>query len=187
MVSTGRHHGCESVEEARLLQVLDFAADLQDVLSQPMKLSFTTRSGPMAHVPDFLLYTRSERWLIDVRPGRRIQWEDEIKFAATAEVALALGWRYAAVTGWRPHVVQTIDAFASQRRPLIDNLGLVPHLLEAVAAGPRSFADLADATAVPPVARAFLLHLLWHRRLGIDLRYPLTDRSLLYSLPEGSH
>jgi hypothetical protein len=29
------------------------------------------------------------------------------------------------------------------------------------------------------VARAHVLHLLWHRRLGIDLACPLTDATLV--------
>jgi hypothetical protein len=37
LVSTGRHHGFESVAEQRLLLALDFAADLADVLSQPFR------------------------------------------------------------------------------------------------------------------------------------------------------
>lgn len=50
-------------------------------------------------------------------------------------------------------------------------------LLLAAAADGRSFGELAAATVVPAVARAFLLHLLWHRRLGMDLSQPLTDRT----------
>jgi hypothetical protein len=34
------HHGAESLEEARLLLALDFAADLTDVVSQPLRLRF---------------------------------------------------------------------------------------------------------------------------------------------------
>jgi hypothetical protein len=45
LVSTGRHHGFESLEEARLLLVLDFAADLVDVLGQPVRLRYLTREG----------------------------------------------------------------------------------------------------------------------------------------------
>jgi hypothetical protein len=42
MVSTGRHHGFESLEEARVLLALDFAGDVTDVVSQPLKLRFGT-------------------------------------------------------------------------------------------------------------------------------------------------
>jgi len=50
LVSTGRHHGAESLEEARLLLALDFAGDLVDVVSQPMRLRFgTAGKRPPAH------------------------------------------------------------------------------------------------------------------------------------------
>jgi len=50
-------------------------------------------------------------------------------------------------------------------------------LVEAVRAGPRRFGELVAATSLPAVARAHALHLLWHRRLGVDLARPLTDGS----------
>src|SRR6266571_1181927 len=118
LVSTGRHHGFESLEEARLLLALDFAGDLVDVLGQPVRLRYFTREGPREHVPDFLAFTRGGRWLIDVRPAARVAAEDRVAFAAAAEVAAAVGWRYAVVTGWKPHVLTTVDTLSSQRRPV---------------------------------------------------------------------
>ena len=35
--STGRHHGYESLAEARLPLVLDFAGELTEVLAQPLR------------------------------------------------------------------------------------------------------------------------------------------------------
>ncbi len=118
-------------------------------------------------------------WLIDVRPAGRIGEADRVKFAASAEAALAGGWRYLLAAGWRPHVMATLDTLSSQRRPLADPLGLQGILLEKMSRGPRSFADLVAGTIAPPVARVQLLHLLWHRRLSIDLARPLTDATLV--------
>ena len=53
-------------------------------------------------------------------------------------------------------------------------------LLRAAAEGPAAFGDLVAATPLPAVARAHALHLLWRRRLGIDLARPLGDRSLVW-------
>lgn len=178
-MSTGRLHGFESLEEARLLLALDFAADLVDVIAQPFRLRFLAIDGPREHVPDFLALTRSGRWLIDVRPATRVGERDWVAFAASAEVALLHGWRYIVVTGWKPHVPTTVDTLSAQRRPLTDRLGLVDALLAMTAEQPRTFAELAECTVAPPVARAYLVHLLWHRRLGMDLREPLSDRTLL--------
>jgi hypothetical protein len=176
LVSTGRHHGFESMEEARTLLALDFAGDLADVVSQPLRLRFGAGGKWRQHTPDFLAVTRSGAWLIDVRPESLIREPDAESFAAAAEVALACGWRYAVVGRWRENVLAALDTMSSQRRPLSDPLGLRPALLEA-AAGGRTFGELAAASRCPPVARAQLLHLLWHRKLGIDMSRPLGDNS----------
>src|SRR6202011_6105408 len=76
LVSTGRHHGAESLEEARLLLALDFAADLIDVVSQPLRLRFGAGDTRRRHTPDFLAVTRSGIWLIDVRPEELIRDAD---------------------------------------------------------------------------------------------------------------
>ena len=176
LVSTGRHHGFESMEEARTLLALDFAGGLVDVVSQPLRLRFGAGGKQREHTPDFLAVTRSGTWLIDVRPGHLIKDQDAESFAATAELALACGWRYTVVGRWRDNVLTAVDTMSSQRRPLSDPLALRPALL-AAAAGGRTFGELAAATRCPPVARAQLLHLLWHRRLGIDMSRPLGDSS----------
>jgi hypothetical protein len=183
LVSTGRHHGAESLEEARLLLALDFAADLVDVLSQPLRLTFDAGGKRRTHTPDFLAETRSGVWLIDVRPRGLIRDTDRESFAAAAEVALACGWRYTVVAGWREHVMATIDALSSQRRPLSDPLGLRPGLLAAAGRG-LTFGELAVSSGCEPVARAQLLHLLWHRQLAVDLAGALGDRSVVVCAAE---
>jgi len=179
MVSTGRVHGFESLEEQSLLLALDFTGALEDVLPQPFTLRFgTDGSGFLKHVPDFLAVFRDgSRWLLDVRPARLVREDDATCFAAAAEAALEAGWRYSVVAGWRPHERTGIDALSAQRRDLQDQLGLQERLLEAVSEGPAAFGDLAGATPLPAVARAHALHLLWRRRLGTDLSRPLGDAS----------
>ena len=120
MTSTGRHHGYESLAEARLLLMLDFAGGVSEVLSQPMRLRFAAGDGAREHIPDFLADTAVGRWLINVRPADRIEPADEIAFAATARVAAKLGWGYAVVTGWKQPALATVDTLSAQRRPLTD-------------------------------------------------------------------
>jgi hypothetical protein len=177
LVSTGRHHGFESLEEQRFLLALDFAGGVTGVVSQPFRLRAGTRAGWREHVPDFLAFTRDGVLLADVRPRDLIKDDDGVLFAAAAEAALAAGWGYSVACGWRPHVMATLDMLSSQRRPMADPLRLVPQLLAAAGAGPMGFDDLAGATTCPAVARAHALHLIWHRWLGIDLAAPLTGRS----------
>lgn len=181
MVSTGRHHGFESHAEQELLLALDFAGNLVDVLSQPFRLVFTAAGRPGQHTPDFLAVTRDGVWLIDVRPGARIGEEDRVRFAAAAEAALSCGWRYAVAAGWLPNVRVTLDTLSAQRRPLTDPLRLQPVLLAAAEAGPVRFGDLVGHGGIPAAARAQALHLIWERRLGIDLSVPLGDASVVHS------
>jgi hypothetical protein len=179
MVSTGRLHGFESLEERSLLLALDFTGTVEEVLSQPFRLEFETAGGDRGeHIPDFLAVFRDgSRWLLDVRPAGRIEDDDAVKFAAAAEAALEAGWRYSVVAGWRPHVLSALDALSAQRRELEDRLGLEDELFRAVADGPAAFGDMVAATRLPAVARAHALHLLWRRQLGTDLARPLGDRS----------
>jgi hypothetical protein len=182
MVSTGRLHGFESLEERSLLLALDFTGAVEDVLSQPFRLRFEAAGGEAGeHIPDFLAVFRDgSRWLFDVRPAGLVEDEDEVRFTAAAEAALEAGWRYSVVAGWRPHVLTGIDALSAQRRDLEDRLGLQAQLLRAVSAGPAPFGEIVAATPLPAVARAHALHLLWCRRLGIDLSSPVSDSSLVW-------
>jgi hypothetical protein len=56
LLSTGRLHGFDSLEEAQLLLALDFAGEVVKVL--PLRLVFTTVDGKREHTPDFLVLTR---------------------------------------------------------------------------------------------------------------------------------
>ena len=59
MVSTGRLHGFESLEEPSLLLALDFTGALEEVLGQPFRLRFEAVGGGAGeHVPDFLAVFR---------------------------------------------------------------------------------------------------------------------------------
>ncbi|MGW0512802.1 hypothetical protein ACWCPX_28465 [Streptomyces olivaceoviridis] len=81
------------------------------------------------------------------------------------------------MTGWRPHAMGVLDAISAQRRDLDDPLALQAQLLLAAEGRSVRFGDLVAATALPVVARAHALHLIWHRQLGADLGEPLRDAS----------
>jgi hypothetical protein len=179
MTGTGRLQGFESHAEQRLLLALDFLG-VDEVVSQPHRMRFESAAGPREHIPDFLAVTGEGRWLLDVRPADRIEAADRVKFAASAEAALACGWRYGVVGGWRPHVMTTLDTLSAQRRPLSDPLGLIDALLTAGGDGPVRFADLVAATCYPAVARAFAVHLIWHRVLSVDLAVPFGGSALVW-------
>ncbi|MCD7444669.1 hypothetical protein K4B79_41500 [Streptomyces lincolnensis] len=179
LVSTDRHHGFESFEEELLLLAADFSGSLVEALTQPFRLRFQSVNGSVEHIPDYLLLTDDTPWLIDVRPSARIEPEDEVKFAAAAEVALIAGWNYAVVAGWHDHVVGLIDTLSAGRRHLTDPLRLQEQLLLAAEDGPQPFGTLVRRCSLEAVARAHAIHLLWHRQLGLQISGPLTDASTI--------
>ncbi|MFE1956557.1 TnsA-like heteromeric transposase endonuclease subunit [Streptomyces sp. NPDC059479] len=185
LVSTGRQHGFESLAERRLLLGLDFAGGVSEVLSQPFQLRFISEEGPGSHVPDFLALGRGAAWLVDVRPAERIKPEDELRFAAAAQAAASAGWRYIVVTGWRRHVMTGIDSLSVRRRNMTDRLGLQQQLLTGVRERPQRFVELVEGTSLPTVARTHAVHLLWHRRLAMDLGQPLKNATWIY--PVAAH
>ena len=124
--------------------------------------------------------TRSGTLLIDVRPAGLIGEDDRIRFAAAAEVALACGWQYIVAAGWKHQVMATIQALSAQRRPLQDPLCIQEQILREAARGPCRYLRLVEATSYPAIARAHAIHLLWRRRLGIDLSIPLTDQAMTW-------
>ncbi|MGW0336996.1 TnsA endonuclease N-terminal domain-containing protein [Streptomyces sp. NPDC003011] len=92
---------------------LDFAGEVIEVLSQPLRLAFHSAEGRREHTPDFLVLTRTGMWLVDVRPAELIEDKDRESFAAAAELAGAWGWHFAVAAGWRGHVPVTLDWLSS--------------------------------------------------------------------------
>ncbi|MFF3663898.1 TnsA-like heteromeric transposase endonuclease subunit [Streptomyces olivochromogenes] len=187
MMATDRHHGFESHEEECLLMVAEFAAGLVEALSQPFRLRFFTEGKAIEHTPDFLLVADSGLFLIDVRPAGRIKAEDALKFAAAAEAALSAGWRYGVVVGWRQHVLTNVDALSAERRPLPDVLGIQGQLQESAAQGPLPYGELVERCCLPAIGRAHAIHLLWNRRLGVDLSVPFGNASMVRLAPRQHH
>jgi hypothetical protein len=179
--STGRQHGFESLEERKFLRALDFAGEVRDVLSQPFRMRFKTAVGKTrSHIPDYLAVMPGGLWLVNVRPMRLAsKEEDRICFAAAGELARAAGWQYSVVAGWRPQVLSALEAIRAESRPMTHLLELQDQVLGVLKGGGRTFGELVGATSLPMVARAHALHLLWHRRIGVDLASPLLDRSFI--------
>lgn len=180
MSTTGRLHGFESLAERRLLLALDFVGGVNELLSQPFTLKFATRQDAVRHTPDYLVLAHGTGLLIDVRPADLIKPDDMVKFAAAQRAAGAAGWQYVVVAGWQPKPWAAVEALSARRRSMSDPLGLAPELLELVAHEPRPLSELVQGTSWPALARTYVLHLLWSRRLTVNLTLPLGDESWIY-------
>ncbi|MGI5171671.1 TnsA-like heteromeric transposase endonuclease subunit [Spirillospora sp. CA-253888] len=171
------------VATGRLLLALDFVGGVEEVLSQPFRLRFITAEGAAEHTPDFLVLTPGAGWLLDVRPAELVGPGDMVRFAAMARAAAAVGWRYAVVAGWRHQVMAGVEALSARRRAMSDPLGLQAVMLDVVARAPGPLRQVVEGTGVAAVARPHLVHLLWHRRLSVDLAEPLGDGSWIFAVP----
>ncbi|MCX5215860.1 hypothetical protein OG689_42705 [Kitasatospora sp. NBC_00240] len=160
LVSTGRLHGFESLEEHRFLRAADFAGPVRDVLSQPFRLRYWASGRTRTHIPDYLVVTWGGRWLVDVRPLHLVKDADRPGFAAAAELARAVGWQYSVVAGWRPHVSGAVEAMRAEARPMSHLLDLQERMVSVLAGGAMPFGDLVRVTPYPVMARAHALHLL---------------------------
>lgn len=108
-------------------------------------------------------------------------------FAAAAEAALSAGWRYGVVVGWRQHVRTNTDALSAERCPLPDVLRIQGQLQEAATQGPLPYGELGERCCLPAIGRAHAIHLLWNRRLGMDLSVPFGNASLVRPAPRQHH
>jgi hypothetical protein len=179
LVSTGRHHGFESLEEARLLLVLDFAADLVDVVSQPFRLQFTTRDGPRAHTPDFLALTATGMWLVDVRTagrtGKRICLGGPAAIAAEQLGTPLIASRYALRTvdeqlrtrRRRATFEAAVDALAHDldTTPARTDFGQRRDALKSWSLSVEDWQDLIDSIAAPVVLWSGRIVCLQRRRI----------------------
>lgn len=105
-------------------------------------------------------------WTYGQAAGGERERADAVKFAATARAASGAGWSYTLVAGWRPRAVEMLESLAGRRRPMQDPLGLQDRLLAAAKTGPTRLRHLAAMTGAPAMARAHVLHLIWHRSPG---------------------
>ncbi|MFD3662792.1 TnsA-like heteromeric transposase endonuclease subunit [Streptomyces sp. NPDC058659] len=82
------------LELARLL-FADFDPSVRGIVAQPFLLKTEVDSRIRRHVPDFLLITRDDPKVVDVKPLRRLS-EPTVAFTFdwTRQLVEARGWRY---------------------------------------------------------------------------------------------
>ncbi|WP_082934705.1 TnsA-like heteromeric transposase endonuclease subunit [Mycolicibacterium mucogenicum] len=173
--TTRRHIGYESWVERDQLMALDANPETVGVASQPFRLRWPDGRH---HVPDY--YARRSDGtvvIVDVRPDDRIPESDAELFARSEVVCIAAGWQYRRVGVLDPVLAANLRWLSGYRHPRALRPGVAAELLSCFA---REQPLLEGATAVgdPLVVLPVLFHLLWHRRLVVDLsRTVLDDRT----------
>lgn len=163
--------------ERNTLMALDFARPTT-VASQPFQLSWTSAGHTHKHIPDFAADIDGQAWVIDCRPGPRVDDKLLRNAAATARLCDLKGWRFALVTGYRQPAHTTVSTFASTRQAA-DPQGYAARMLNRLSDGDAVWADLVNDCAASAVARGVLQRLGWERAVSVDLSLHLDDDTVV--------
>jgi hypothetical protein len=176
----GRHVGFESWLERDHAMPLDFDPCVVGFVPQPFRLSW--RDGPRvrSHVPDwFARVDDGTGVVVDCRPAERIKPQDQAAFAATKRACTAVGWAYRLVGAPDPVFIANLHWLAGYRHPRHRLRPVEARLLEVFAV-PQPLLDGAATIGDPIAVLPVCYHLLWSRRLAVDLSVPLEDTSLVW-------
>jgi hypothetical protein len=171
MASTGSHVGFESWLERDHLMLLDFAAEVTAVSSQPFWLHWQGEGGrDRRHAPDFFVRLADGTGVVvDVRPDDRIPEKDVEVFAVTAAACAVVGWEFRRLGEIDPVLAANVRWLSRYRHPRCAAAGdIAAALVEVFADGAGLFAgaELAgERLRVLPV----LFHLMWRGCLVADL------------------
>ncbi|ASL07544.1 hypothetical protein MYCODSM44623_05780 (plasmid) [Mycobacterium intracellulare subsp. chimaera] len=175
--TTREHVGYESWSERDHLIALDADPAVVGVASQPFRLHW---GDGRHHVPDyFVRLSDGTATVLDVRADDRISDADAELFDRSEQACRSLGWAYRRAGVADPVVTANLRWLSGYRHPRVYRPA-VAAALEAVFDSARPL-----MTGVRPVGEAImvlpvLFHLLWHRRLGVDLSAAvLTEESIV--------
>jgi hypothetical protein len=176
--------GFESWVERDHLVALDFDSSVVGIVSQPFWLLWPGEKGkPRRHAPDFLVLVEGGGVLVlDSRPVERIEPADREAFEVTERACGLLGWRYAVWDRLDGVVVANLRWLAGYRHPRCFDEQVAARLGE-VFTRPRSLMEGAELAGDPLGTLPVLYHLLWTRRLLIDLALVLSDRTVVRAAP----
>jgi len=117
--------------------------------------------------------------VVDVRPGERIEAEDEEAFAATARACELAGWSFRRVGAIDAVLLANVKWLAGYRHPRYHQDRVAAELV-AVFAEPSMLLDGAERAGDRLAALPVLYHLLWRRVLEVELTpRPLGPRSVV--------
>jgi hypothetical protein len=176
----------ESLLELARILMADFDADIERIVAQPFQMEGDVGGVLRRHVPDLLLgYRDGQVTVVDVKPASRLA-DPRVGavFDWTARAAAHRGWRFEVWSGADAVLLANIRFLAGYRRPFTVDVGLCTPVLE-IAAGQETLGGLERAArglAPRELVRPVVLHLLWSRRLGTDLRAPLGEASAVWQV-----
>lgn len=165
----------ESRLEFAYLLLADLDADVEWLLTQPLRFHWSADGRQRSHVPDALIRRRDGvLQLLNVTVETRLENPEVAERLRAARVAARrLGWRFRLAVGAPPRVrLQNARLLASCRRPPHQTDGWAPIVLDR-AKGGASIEELERAAGPSALIRPVVLHLVATGALHCDLGEPL--------------
>ncbi|MGH2613615.1 MAG: TnsA-like heteromeric transposase endonuclease subunit [Thermomicrobiales bacterium] len=167
-----QHIWHESMLEYEALMWLDHTEPVSRIAAQPMKLFF---AEGRTHVPDYIVQSRDGQCsIVNIRPEDRQDDAFKEQQEAVGRVAVDAGWLSTTWGGVPTVAGKNLEFLGCFRRPQYAPSPEIADVLTRAAADGATLASLRTKADTPAI-----LHLLWIRRLTIDLGSPLTARSII--------
>ena len=164
----------ESWLERTFLLECDFHGIAAAVLSQPMKLHWSTSGRGRSHIPDFFIRRDDGSvLLVDVRRRAQVKGKAAEDFERTRSMCRSFGWDYRVFNELSDVHRDNLEWLSGYRRHSETVDARLDEVLAAAGDG-CPLHVLLDATDGDVSARAAVFRLLWLQRLTIDLQRPLT-------------
>jgi hypothetical protein len=168
--TTGELVGFESWLERDWLMVLDADPAVVGVAAQPFWLCWHDGARQRRHAPDFFArMARGQGVVVDVRPDELIALADAEAFTATAAACALVGWEFRRLGAPDRLAVANLRWLSRYRHPRCGGNGEAARCLVDAFAVPGRLLEVAGEVGDPIAVLPVLFHLLWHRRLSVDL------------------
>lgn len=179
----------ESLLELDRLWLADFDPGTVGICTQPFQIAGRDSTGLRAHVPDLLLvHSDHSATVVDIKPAAFLEKPRvRAQFEWTRTLCHSKGWSYEVFTGGDSIVLRNLKLLAVGRRP--DRL---PNgdLVEARARLGEEGITLGKVLARKPLTcgesawRVAVFALVWSGEVSLDLRRPLSSKTVLQATSE---
>ena len=167
---------CESYLERRILLQEDFRNVATWVVDQLFQIHFDGQK----HIPDFLILSKHEPKIIDVRAQVFLQTKRFVAGRIALKEALnQIGWAYEICSEPHPLFYTNLDWLSGFRRcpPDYDHFAL--RIIKILKPGPLPFTVLMQQVGNEMFSKPVVFHLLWKKILSVDLYSPFTSKTII--------
>jgi hypothetical protein len=183
-LKTGKTVWWESQIERDMIYLLEFDNRVSTYREQPLRIHYFLNGKQHLYTPDFLVESRDERRLIEVKPeSKATKPEMVVLFHAIAHACLIAGYQFVVMTDtiirMQPRLKNIKLLWRYSRVPLdAQHFIYCDELMSE-----RTHICLVDAIRFfesKGATRAAVYALLYHGALGVDLFQPINPQTQLY-------